>query len=429
MIHSVKLYAQSLALEYNGSGEVVSIIEWGYSVTKTFSYETNWYIGTIARENWSSIHVEFFTVDGVGIFADGHDNFSVTQSIGYRLVVLIPIYSCTKCFAQCTEWNHGSPCAVYIRSSITFDDLVVYNILGGADGHNHSAISIDISITNGVVECACIGVTVIVYGNNHFHSSRLVSIKYDFTFTILNILIIYCESYNCIFIRLIYYKSANFTFNRFYNVVIFIYNRYIDNVVFTCRTFSWVECESIGVIGINNRQSFLNEFFIVCIQGANSDCRTKQNLMFYSIRLSPETTDGSILIFDCFGITIEAILYIVSLNFQAIFVNVFCYNINSLTKHYFVRDAIPVFSNVIIASIFSLHVDNNILNSTKLRSSESYINILFAQESYTYFIFTRGEITLLIATTNISQSVVAAIPIKDEILRIEGRLVASSKNG
>ena len=339
-----------LLLEYNRSSQTIGAIEWGYGETETFSYETNWYIGTIARENWSSIHVEFFTVDGVSFFADGHHEFSVANNVGDRLSILIPIYSCAKCFTEYAEWNHGSPSAVNVRSSITFDNVVVYNIVGGTNSHNNTAVSIEIFSTNSVFQSTSIDRTVYsINCNNDIYSSFFISIDVQGTFTVLHS--IFCsagiERYLCILVALICNKCIQRASNAS-NIAIFVNDRYSYFVISIYFTFSWIESEAVFTVRINKSQIFFDKSLLASVKYLDSDDRTKQCLIGEIIYCGIEIAVSSVDSVEYFVIALEANLNIGCRDLQTIFINIYSSSLNLLAKSYLIGNSICITDWIIV---------------------------------------------------------------------------------
>lgn len=418
MIHSVKLFAQSLALEYNRSGETIVAIEWGYSVTKSFSSETNWYISTITFANyWSGVHGLFYIVQSVGFFTNVHYDFSIAINDGNNIVFVIN--SCAERFSQCTDRNHGSPSAVYIRSSIAGNDVVIHNILSGTNGHNNTAICEQIFSTECIFEST--SVDFFILGNNYnkdICGSFLISIQIQFCFTMFNSLNDFCSNF-CVGIALIFYSSIYLvSIESLRNITIFINDRNDYRIVVVDFTIVFIESKAISIVGINDRQlSFnklhpRNESFYV-------NGSTEKRFIGNGITFGPELTVIFRFIVD--GFTIETILYDTgwSIDFQAFFVNILHSSLNKLAKRYFIRYSYFIATIVIAGN----HRKCKIFYSAKFINLESCICTAVAVQSYSYFIFPWNQIFCLIARCwTIEQGIYAFIPYKLQIGRRQSRL-------
>ena len=430
MIHSVKLFAQSLALEYNGSGETVVAIEWGYSVTKSFSSETNWYISTIAFANYrSGVHGLFVAVQGVGFFANVHYDFSIAINDGNNIVFVIN--SCAERFSQCTDRNHRSPSAVYIRSSIAGNNVVVHNIFSRTDGHNNTAISVEIFSTNSVFQSTSIDRTVYsVNCNNNIYSSFFISIDGQGTFTVLHS--IFCSAaikrYLCILVALIRNKCIQRASNAS-NVAIFVNDGNGNNIVFVNFTFGWVKRKTVFAVRINKSQIFFDKSLLTSVKYLNSDYRAKQSLICKVISYGVETTVFSV---DCakeFIVTLEAKLYIGSRDLQTIFIYINSSSLNLLAEGYFVRDGIPVAGDIaVVVNVCSLEIEANFLSLTIFSNGKGCFCIIVAIKSNAYCVFTRYEVFFsFFSSLEVLQSVRigSVIPNKLQIGSIQGGLVRS----
>ncbi len=418
MIHSVKLFAQSLALEYNGSGETVVAIEWGYSVTKSFSSETNWYISTIAFANYrSGVHGLFVAVQGVGFFANVHYNFSIAINDGNNIVFVIN--SCAERFSQCTDRNHRSPSAVYIRSSIAGNNVVVHNIFSRTDGHNNTAICKQIFSTKCIFEST--SVDFFILGNNYnkdICSGFLISIQVQFSFTAFNSLNNFCCNFS-VSIALIFYGSINLIcVESLCNITIFVNDRNDYRVIVVDFTIVFIESKAVSIVGINhcqlsfNKLDTWNKCFYV-------DGGTKERFIGNGITFGPELT--VIFLFIADGFTIETILYNTSwsVDLQAFFVNILHSSLNKLAKRYFIRYS-HFIATIIIAGN---HRKRKIFYSAKFINLEGCICTAVAVQSYSYFIFAWNQIFCLIARCwTIEQGIYAFIPYKLQIGRRQSRL-------
>ena len=411
---------QQLLLEYYAcSCTIFYIVEWGDFEAEVFSYETNWYIGTIARKNWCSIHGLFFTIQSVGVFADGHNDFGVAYSVGYALSFLIPVNFSAKCFAEYAEWNHGSPSIVYIRSSVAFNDFVVDEVIGRTDGHNNITASVFIFITEGVGEGICIEFAVLSRNNYaDINSTSLVAFEVHGSLTILN-LWNNLKIYGSFFIALTYDRCGEFTI-YLRNITISIYYRNVNSVSFANNAFGRIDGNSFSEVVLNNSQFFFSktdstEGWIIYLNGNGGTneiivgCFVQCSSKVDSIRCD-DTVINSITIDTNLELSVVR-----NVNFQAVFVNILRLYIYFLTKsNGIVNSTDSVVLSTQIIAIGSIHIKNEFLSGAKFNSGEVNSHSLFAAivQGNTYRVVTRNEI---FSSASVFQSVNASFIIPSEI--------------
>ena len=239
----IRLEIPILFLEYYASGQAVRILKWGYSVAQSFSYETNWYEGTIAfTDDRSRVHVSFFIVYSVSSFTNGHYDSGVAINDGDHVV--FEVNSSTEGFSESTDRNHGSPSTVDVWSSVATNDCVVNDHIGRTDGHSNDLISVDICCTNGISEGICIDcIAIVIFNcNNNIYCSFFVRIDSDCT--ILTINNIFCSFYFniCILVALISNIDISVIGSDIsYSIAFFINNAISDSIYFISNTIFAIE--------------------------------------------------------------------------------------------------------------------------------------------------------------------------------------------
>ena len=405
----IRLEIPILFLEYYASGGTVSCIECGYLEAKSFTNETNWYIGTFASDFWSNVHGLFFAVNGVGGFTNGHNNFGLTEGIGNGACIVIPYYVSADGFTKSTEWYEGTILSNVWSSVFHGDNLVVYNEVRGTDGHNNAGVSQSVFFTNGVFKSLTIESITISYSNNDVYSCFFVGEDGQFTFTV------YCilsrNSNFCICVALICNVSIYFATYFVSEIAICINNAYSNSVIFVSVAFSWIECESIGVVCIYNSQFFFNillSFAVISfyIDGSTNE-RFISNGVFCNLILIIETKASPI---SYNSLAIYAIFSILGRNLNTIFVDIFCFNFQIFTKCDFISDLFVLILSS--TSCLSIHGYIQILNGTKFSNIESSSCIVATEQGQSYSVFTWNEIMFFIVA-NIFQSIVGTIPCKN----------------
>ncbi len=388
-----------LALEYNGSSGVAFVVKSVYSEAHSFSSEANWYIGTIALDHCCSIHGEFFTVNSVGAFVDSHNDDLAIIVDGYGTIVVIINDFSVERFSECADRNHGSPVAVNIWGSIHFEELLVNNILGRANGHGYFMMSSNVNITSVVFEGSAIETIVgsIFNDNNDIYSRRLGSINGDCSFAVGYFIANAINSHFSILIALIVNKCSNNLTTYLSSSTIFLDNLNSYLIVFIDRTFSRIEFEAKSVIRIYNSQfpGLILFILIACSSYGNSSPDQGFVVAFIIFGLELQFA-GSSLIVDQ-GFTISTNDNFLSRYHQTVFINVVCFSIYVLIQCHFVRDinfsnfagSIPV---IPCATIICSHSDFGICNFAKLSYSESSFSIVATLQSNAYNIFTWNEI-------------------------------------
>ena len=409
--------------DYASGGTIFCIVEWGDFEAEVFSYETNWYIGTIARKNWCSIHGLFFTIQSVGGFTDGHNDFGVAYSVGYALSFLIPVNFSAKCFAEYAEWNHGSPSIVYIWSSVAFNNCVVDEVIGRTDGHNDGAASVFINFTEGVSQGCAIDFAIVSFNSyNYIYSTFLIAFEEEFALTIAYG-VVNIEVNASSFVALRSDVGGHGTVNL-RNVAIFVNNGNSYNVVAANFAFNLVECESFSKVVLNNSQFLFNVLtsdFIVSFYGDGGT-----NKRFVSRDICIGIKLGASGVHACNSIAIYAKAHVSnrSVNSEAIFVNinrVYSYALAKSNLIVYSVDSVTIDVAFAINS-YSIHFKVNALNSAKFSEGElSNSNILTA--------VVQGNINNIVARYEISSTFVAyisegvsrTVPIENEIVSFQGR--------
>ena len=411
---------QQLLLEYYAcSCTIFYIVEWGDFEAEVFSYETNWYIGTIARKNWCSIHGLFFTIQSVGVFADGHNDFGVAYSVGYALSFLIPVNFSAKCFAEYAEWNHGSPSIVYIRSSVAFNDFVVDEVIGRTDGHNNITASVFIFITEGVGEGGAIEFAVSSFYNETYVSSACcIGFHVDGCFTVANVWV-YLNINVSVFVALANEGSSELTINLG-KVAVCIYNSNVNGVGFTNNTLHRVYAEGFCLIVLHNSQFFFSVQTSICIVHFYSDDAANKAVVcsdvFWSNKTDPVAVDVSVSNSIAIDTNLQ-LAVVVDLYFQAVFVNILRGYNNILAKSNGIIDSGDgvVISSIVPRSLWSsCGVKNDFLSGAKFNSGEVNSHSLFAAivQSNTYRVVTSNEI---LSSASVFQGVNASFIIPSEI--------------
>ena len=238
---------------------------------KRFTYKTNWYISTIAGDFRSNVHGLFIAIDGVSGFTDGHNNFSVAESVGNGACIVVPNNFSAKSFAQSTEWNIGA-IVCYIRSRIFLGDhFVVNNEIGRTDRHYNGGINRNILFAEGVSQSVSINGFRSRILNCYYDISSgfLVRVNSHIDSAVFNLVISKAYIDLCVFVALAFYISICIPscINCF---TIFIYDRYFNGVVLSNRTSFLIESESVGAHAVNNSQFFGSLYlciFIKCKKG------------------------------------------------------------------------------------------------------------------------------------------------------------------
>ena len=269
----IRLEIPILFLEYYASGGTVGIVESSDAEAKRFTYETNWYIGTIAGDFRSNVHGLFFAINGVGGFTNGHNNFTRAKSVGNGACIVIPYYISANSFTKSTEWYESTILSNVWSSIFNVYNIVVNNEVVGTDGHNNSSINWDILFAESVSQSTCVDLTTIFYSDNDVSSGSLICINADSTSTFFNSSIFSCYIDNCIFNTLFSYISAyRITGNIFHSVAVFIFQSNFNGIVLSdwARSFVKVKGDSFSNGWINNSDflSLAQTFVCVdCIEG------------------------------------------------------------------------------------------------------------------------------------------------------------------
>ncbi len=396
----IRLEIPILLLEYYASGQAsFAILQSSYSVAKSFTNETDWYEGTIAGKNRSSVHGLFSAVYGVGFFADGHGQFSVTIGVGNGLSILIPVNFCAEGFTEYTEWNHGSPLSVYIRSSVTLDDVVVDNIIGGTDGHNNSIFSIRIFCTEGVGQGSAIHFTI-VSGNNDYYVSGtfFVAVESQFAFAVLHFVVLNFKFNISISVALICNISVEFAINLG-EVAFFVNDGYSNFVVFANNTVGWVEGQGFSKVILNNGQFFFNILAVFFIEYLYSDGGTNERVVSRSVFEGVEVEQTIVpmiaIVNDSFAVYTSIEISIVCSYFNTIFINIRWDNFYRLAKSNLIIDYFDgiVAGRIEPVSWACIHVKNDILYGTELSKVEGSSSCLVAAlESNLYSVLARDKV-------------------------------------
>ena len=412
-----------LLLEYNASGQTISIVEWEHVETNAFSNEADWYIDAIASIHWNSVHFAIYAVDGVTGFTNSHNDLGVTVEVnGYSAIILIPDNFGVKSFHQCTNRNHSSPSIVDVWSSIASKYVVVHNIFGGVDGHNNSAVSEWIFSAKGVVQSCWIYFGASLNNNYDISSSFFIRVNSDGAFTARDATNFYRNL--SIFVALVSDPSFDGTLHLL-NFTVFVNDRYRNFVVLSDRALFGTEFEGLIGVGLHNSQCLGYELLVSSVVSNNFDFSTDQRIVYWGIYRSYESTIFNVDVTSCF--TIETIVYRWSVNLDAVFVNINCINSYELTKGNLIINSYTGFIRVarIFAIVMSVDVENSILNLAELSNIEGYSCIVTARKSNTNFVLTRNEIFCIGVTTYISEGVnaIVCIPNKVEVARFELRVI------
>ena len=435
MIHSVKLYAQSLALEYNRSGQTVSVVEWSYAEAKAFSCEADWNINTAASVHWFSVHGCFFTIDGVGGFTNSHNDLRSTIEVdGYGFIVLIPNYFSIECFSQCTDRNHGSPVIINIWSSIASDNVVVYNIINRVDGHNNGTASEWICLTKGVFESSCIKAIImrILNSYNNISSSFSVSIDIDIAFAVVYVLTV---TYNfkadlSIFVALICDVSIQGAIDLSASPI-FLNDVNSYAVVFIDRTFCRIKFQCECVVRFHNSQFTGNQLLSGSILCIYSDGSAQERFVSLYVCFGSKSITQITSTCINYGFTVSAndeftkitnCKISICVDYNSIFINIASSYINKLSKSNLIIDI----DNSITEGthISSLNVKNGIFNGTKIINIERYSSIVITEKRYTYSVLTRNEVVYSGSIcTDVAQSVYTTIPVEAKIVCSNIRII------
>ena len=230
-----------------------------------------------------------------------------------------------------------------------------------------------------------------------------------------------------IFVALISDPSSDGALNLL-NLAVFVNNAYRNFVVFSDRALFGTEFEGLVGVRLNNSQSLGYELLVSSVVSNDFDFSTDQRVVYCRVNRSYKSTILDIDVTSCFAI--EAIIYIWSINLDAVFININCINSYELTKGDLVVNSQIGFVRVarIFSIVVSVDVKNSILDLTKLRSIESYSCIIFARKSNTHFIFTFGQIGNITgaAVSFVSQGVHTICCIPNKFNLVERIIIVSA---
>ena len=417
----IRLEIPILFLEYYASGQAVCILKWGYSVAQSFSYETNWYEGTIAfTDDRSSVHVSFFIVYSVSGFTNSHYDSGVAINDGDHVV--FEVNGSTEGFSESTDRNHGSPSTVDVWSSVASNNVIVYNIIGGTDGHNNTGISINIFWAKSIVQSCTIKFAVVVYYNNDFSCSFFIREEGQSAFTTGYIIVIVDDFNPSIFITLVCNITRYSTTNTLNNIAILIYNAYANFIIGISIARFTIECERVSAKFFNDgyfgfyklrntgiicfdSDSLPNEFFIVV------NCKLPSFICFVNL-------------FGSIGNIHYNVIEVGSGNllFNALFINMVRNNSKIVTDSYFIIRFYIIGSSRTI--FFGFNFENQILSFTEIIQSERSFCSFTAIETNLYSVLPSDKISFwIIISFIIVERVYAIIPNQFEIGRTQGRSV------
>ena len=386
----IRLEIPILFLEYYASGQAVCILKRNYSVAQRFSYKANWYEGTIAGKNRSSVHGLFITVYSVGLFADGHGQFSVTKSVGNGLAVLIPMNGSTEGFTEYTEWNHGSPSAVYVWSSVAGDNVVIYNIVGRTNSHNNGGFSVRILSANSVIQSVGKNyVIAVAYTDNDFKISFLIRVDGQLTFTISNINASWGNINICIFYRFIEQINIESAINIYF-VSISVNNRYANSIIFAGWTIGRIKFERVikDVCFINDGHFTISILTICSSEAPNSNSATNKTVITIVHIVLDRESNSTIVYIIAYELKSCTSVAHICCNFtsQAVFVNLknFC-SVYGTVVNYFRYNII----------VFIRKFDNSIYSLAKSCNSEGYVGSSVVIKRNANSIFTESKVTCI----------------------------------
>ena len=257
----IRLEIPILFLEYYARSSAIGCGKCNNLEAKRFTYETNWYISTIAGDFRSNVHGLFIAIDGVGGFTNGHNNFGLTKGVGNGACIVIPFYFCADSFTKSAEWYESTILSNVWSSIFNGYNFVVNNEIVGTNGHNNTGVNRDILCTNSIFQSLSICSTLIIaYNNNNIQNSFLISIDFQNRFAL-------CYSSSAAGSRgqLNLSISVGAVFNvsihsctSINNLTAAIYNGNIYGIGLANFTLFTVKCESVIRNRVNNSQSFYN---------------------------------------------------------------------------------------------------------------------------------------------------------------------------
>ena len=389
--------------------------------TNAFSNEADWYIDATVIVDRYGIHVAFNAIDGVAGFTNIHDDLSVAIKVdgNNRRIVFIPNNFSVESFHQSADRNHGSPVAVDVWSSITFDDVVVHNIFGGVDGHNYGVVREWIFSTEGVFEGAIVGFITSLNNNINVGGGFFIRIEAQSAFTIAYSSVCNINRNLGIFVALVCNECANFTIYLL-NLTVFINNRYSNLVVFVGWALYRVEFKALIGIRRYHGQSLSDKLLVSSVKCNNFNFGTKERLVGRDISWS---TEGAILWLRINNseATVETIVYVLSNYFDTICINIFCSNSDKLAESDLIVNGHNVFVRVTGSPVMvrCVYIKNCILSFAELSCVKSYSSFVAinARKSNAYSVLTRNQISLI---TFVEQGVNAIARInKAEIITVE----------
>ncbi len=419
----IRLEIPILFLEYYASGQTVCILKWGYSVAQSFSYETNWYIGTITGKNRSSVHSLFFAVYSVGIFTNGHGQLSVTKGIGNSLSILIPVYSSAEGFTEYTEWNHRSPVAVYIWSSIAGNDIIIYNIISRIDRHYNGGIGVNIFWTKSIFKGTCVNSIVLIHrinnSNYNVRTSFYIRVQSDNTFTIINSCVCAYICFNisiCNRSRL--YISVNISAINIYSIALFINNGHINLIILICWAIIAIKCQAVFGQTIDNRQFFLSKLTVYRIKSFDFDNSTNDiaRIINYDFKVMIYTTirhSTCIKFGRCNSAakhTYRIVIctkFFISWFFNSICIDHINIAINSFASNY---------SIIKTTSLSAYHLNIDASDVAKFSERKSSLSFVATFEANFYSVFTSDKIIFSFSTNVIKgPHLISGIPFERDI--------------
>ena len=411
-----------LLLEYDRSSQTgFCILQSSYGETNALSYEANWYINTTIVVYRYSVHGAFFTIDGVGFIVNVHDDLSTAIVVnGDNIwICFIPNNFSVESFHQRTDRNHGSPVAVYIRSSIAGNNVVVDNIIGRTNGHNNAAVSERIFLTYRIVESSCISAIIgaILDDNTDLSSGFFGGVDGQAALTIAYSTAGF-DSNLSIFVALIIYESFESTIDLC-TIAVFINNSYVNFVVFVDRTFFRIKSERKCIVRIYNGQLAFNILFVSSIPSHNSYNGAKQRIVACNVLSGCKyhfTGLRGHMVNQSFTSSSDGDTRCP--NLQAVFVNILRFSSYILAESDFIAQC----NCSLRAAVFSSQSNFQILNFTKFSNVEAYSSIIFAEQRYANGVLTRYEnVCNIIDGTIVLQSVntLSLIPSESDIGRFD----------
>ena len=217
---------------------------------------------------------------------------------------------------QCTDRNHGSPVAVDVWSSIASEDLVVYNIIGGVDGHNYSAVCDSIFRTEGVFEGAIVCFSTSLDNDYDVSGGFLIRVNGQSALAVLNSMTAILSVYRDlrIFVALVSDPSIDGTFYLL-NLTVSVNNGNGNFVVLADSAAVGAEFKGLIGVGISNSQGLFNELFLVSVECNNLNGGTDERFVCRDILLGSETIVPALPVRNSLTIKVEA--YIIGcINFQ-----------------------------------------------------------------------------------------------------------------